>query len=185
MVATLKSSLYFIALLLPPQISEQITTWKKEMASNYSARHALKSPPHITLQMPFRRDNDEESIMIQKLESFVCQQSRMDICLSGFGCFPPRVIFADIANPKPIAQRFNDLQKYLEEELNFSQNELSRKFNPHITLATRDLSKEVFPEAWSDFKNREFHAEFQSRDLTLLKHNGKFWDVFQTFQWEA
>jgi len=183
MVVSLKSPLYFIALLPPPHISEQITIWKNEMASKYGARHALKSPPHITLQMPFRRPNDEESIMIQKLESFASQQSGMDIWLSGFGCFSPRVLYVDIANPEPIIQKFNDLRKFLKEEMNFSKKDLSGKFHPHITLATRDLKKEDFPAAWSGFKSREYETEFQSRGITLLKHNGKLWEVFQTFQW--
>ena len=181
----MKSSLYFIALLLPPEISDQITLWKKEIQSKYGAKHALKSPPHITLQMPFLRNEEEEQVMIQKLKKFANLHIPIDVCLSGFGCFPPRVVYVDVDNPGLIIDRYHVLRKFLQEELSFSCEEPKQKFHPHITLATRDLPEKKFLTAWLDFKEREYHSAFQSNELSLLKHNETHWEVLQAFLWRA
>ncbi|MFN6233029.1 MAG: 2'-5' RNA ligase family protein, partial [Microcystis sp.] len=49
-----QGSLFFIALLPPPEVQEIATKIKVEFAEIYNSRAALKSPPHVTLQPPFR-----------------------------------------------------------------------------------------------------------------------------------
>ena len=45
-----QGSLFFIALLPPPEVQEIATKIKLEFAEIYNSRAALKSPPHVTLQ---------------------------------------------------------------------------------------------------------------------------------------
>ena len=47
-------SRFFIAILPPETIQREITDFKEEIARDFKSSHALKSPPHITLLMPFR-----------------------------------------------------------------------------------------------------------------------------------
>jgi 2'-5' RNA ligase len=49
-----QGSLFFIALLPPLEVQEIATKIKLEFAEIYNSRAALKSPPHVTLQPPFR-----------------------------------------------------------------------------------------------------------------------------------
>ncbi len=51
-------------------------------------------------------------------------------------------------------------------------------FYPHMTIAFRDLKKNIFPVAWEEFKNRNIDMHWQAHELCLLKHNGKKWEVF-------
>jgi 2'-5' RNA ligase len=50
-------------------------------------------------------------------------------------------------------------------------------FNPHMTIAYRDLTKENFMAAWPEFESRPFHASFLVDHICLLKHNRRTWDI--------
>ena len=133
--------------------------------------------------MPFRRNEEEERVLIQKLKEFAELHTPINILLSGFNCFPPKVLYVAVAAPELIIERYHVLRNFLQEELSFSLTELNQKFHPHVTLATRDLSERNFFAAWFDFKEREFEAAFLSSELSLLKHNGVHWDILHAFQW--
>ena len=53
----------------------------------------------------------------------------------------------------------------------------TRLFHPHITIATRDLHKKDFHEAWLLFETKKFKAEWEADALSLLRHNSAYWDV--------
>ena len=48
-----------------------------------------------------------------------------------------------------------------------------RPFHPHITIATRDLFKRSFHEAWPIFEKETFEAEWEANALSVLRHNKK------------
>lgn len=155
------------------------------MSDRYGTTHALKSPPHITLQMPFRHPENKEDHLIKKLAFFAGQRTHLEIQLSGFGSFPPRVIFIDVIKTQTLDQRFFELRNFLHQEIGLTSPQQEKdRFSPHVTLATRDLKKEIFPEVWEAFRNQEFQAAFISRDLSLLKHTGKTWNVYKRFPWK-
>jgi 2'-5' RNA ligase len=58
----------------------------------------------------------------------------------------------------------------------------TRPFHPHITIATRDLFKKSFCEAWPVFEKESFKEEWQVNGLSVLRHNKKNWDVIYTSQ---
>ena len=54
-------------------------------------------------------------------------------------------------------------------------------FRPHVTIAYRDIPPEVFPAMWEEFKNRKFNRSFKVESFSLLKHDGKQWNLFREF----
>ncbi|MFM7858912.1 MAG: 2'-5' RNA ligase family protein, partial [Flammeovirgaceae bacterium] len=60
-------------------------------------------------------------------------------------------------------------------------NYKGQPFQPHVTIAFRDLRKPMFERAWEEFKHRNFKAEFTVDSIALLKHNGKHWNVIMEF----
>lgn len=180
------SNLYLIALVPHEELSERVRNLKLEMKERFNASHALKAPAHITLQMPFRRDeDDEEPQLIRELTSFAGGQNSFEVTLDGFDAFPPRVLFLKVENHEPLANLHSRLQRHLKTELNFPDKELMDRFHPHMTIATRDLSKKMFHKAWPEFKEREFRALFTAHAIGLLKHNGKHWDLYRTFSFDG
>ncbi len=150
------------------------------MKSRFGAGHALKAPAHITLQMPYRREEIEENDMIGKLKNFAGQESEFHVVLEGYDCFAPRVLFIKIVDHKPIADLHSRLKQMLLEELGVQSSD-TFDFNPHMTIATRDLTEDAFEKAWPEFKNRTFRTSFLADSLVLLKHNGKKWEIFKVF----
>lgn len=177
----MSSKLYFIALVPDKSLRNQVKNLKLEVREHFGAQHALKSPAHITLQMPFRREENMEAPITGQLHSFSLNQKSFTVQLDGFGAFPPRVLFINITNPEPIQRLHNDLMDLLLNSLSFSPGEILKNYNPHLTIATRDLSPAAFQAAWPRFKNREFQSSFNATKLSLLKHNGTNWEIYKEF----
>ena len=66
-------------------------------------------------------------------------------------------------------------------ELHFSPAEIMKDVQPHHNVATRDLTKEAFSEAWPELQKEEFKASFDVHSIFLLKHNGRNWDILEEF----
>ena len=177
-------SLYLIALVPDPQLRDRIRSLKEEMKRRFGASHALKSPAHITLQMPFRKEESSEPVLVKTLKSVALQQKVFEIPLTGFDCFPPRVLFVKLGNQEAITNLHSGLQKVLKEDLGFNSQERGFRFHPHMTIATRDLTEESFLQAWPEFAKRNFDAGIVVKSLFLLKHNGKNWDLYREFPFQ-
>ncbi|NLE33620.1 MAG: 2'-5' RNA ligase family protein [Bacteroidales bacterium] len=174
-------TLYFIALVPHKTLRREIREIKEQFRDEFAAGHALKSPAHITLQIPFKRNSSVESTLSVILEKFASGEEPFTVSLNGFGCFAPRVIFIRIMDHEPIKALHGRLKQKLTEELGFSEGEIMKDVQPHITVATRDLAKEAFREAWPEFESMEFTGSFPVNSLFLLKHNGRSWDIYKEF----
>lgn len=173
--------LYFIALIPPAPLSEEITGLKQEFKSKYAAKHALKLPAHLTLQIPFKLDKEREPELKDLLQSIAHEQKTFEVKLSGFGAFPPRVIFIKVTNPNPVVDLHEKIQGALDELFSLQDGEKTRELHPHFTIATRDLKRKIFPSAWEEFSKRNFDAAFVARQFSLFRHNGKTWDRVAEF----
>lgn len=179
-----QANLYFIALIPHIELRERIKALKAEMKERFNAAHALRSPAHITLQMPFKSSGKDEPYLINALQEFAAYQKRFMVRLSGFDCFSPKVIFVKAIDHEPIIAVHTQLKKVLTDKMEFKENEITQNSYPHMTIASRDLSVEAFNEAWVEFEKREFEASFLTKSLFLLKHNGKFWEIYREFLFE-
>lgn len=171
--------MFFIAVVLPDQLNEKILGYKKWMEENYGCRVALKSPAHITLVPPFWTEAANETLLKNNLETISLGVPTFSIVTNNFSAFKPRTIF--------IAVKENEQLKALKKTTDnfFSSSEYkikldNRAFHPHITIATRDLHKKDFADAWPHFETKNFQEEFEVKGLSLLKHNGRSWDVVYT-----
>ncbi len=170
--------LYFIALVPDKKLKKELKLIKEDFADKFHTRHALKLPPHITLIPPFKIPLEKEEYLITKLKEVSIHEKPFSIKLSGYGSFKARVIFIDIKNKKPLAKLFGRIKETLND---LSVEILAEKEDiiPHITIATRDLSREVYKRAWPQYSNRAFKGKFEVKDLVLFRHNGKHWEKVQ------
>jgi 2'-5' RNA ligase len=176
-----RTNLYFIAILPPREIRQRVFELKEEMRIRFGAGHALKSPAHITLQKPFKRLTEEEAGLEEALRAFAGAEHQFSMDLEGFGCFAPRVIFIKMTGTDPVVSLHAGLRDMLLTRMHFSGAEIMKEVQPHITIATRDLTPEAFREAWSEKKDEDFRGSFTVRSICLLKHNGKNWEVLEEF----
>ncbi len=173
--------IYFIAIIPKHELCEEIRKIKQKIRDEYGAAHALKSPAHITLQMPFKRSSSDEGRLSLALKLFALEEKGFSIQTDNYGAFPPRVIYIKITDPDPVRSLHSRLRDMLISELGFSQEDTMKDIKPHITVATRDLTKTAFSDAWPEFREEKFTGQFDVGSIFLLKHNGRCWDILEEF----
>lgn len=152
------------------------------MAEKYNSKAALNSPPHITLHMPFKWDEEKEERILNTLQELTISRQPFDLSLQNFGAFKPRVIFIDVQSNPALEKLHEDLKKIMKISLNiFNADYKDKGFHPHLTLAFRDLKKANFVEAWKEFERKNYEASYTVDKIMLLKHNGKSWDIYREF----
>ncbi len=173
---------FFIALLPPEPIQTEATALKVSFRDRYHSQAALKSPPHITLQPPFEWPRDRHPELITAISHFRTTYPQIPIELSGFGAFPPRVIYINVVQTPALMGLQVELSKYLAETLGMRHlRSRDRAFHPHLTLAFHDLKPAAFRQAWPEFEPRPYAATFTATALTLLIHTGQVWQMHQIF----
>lgn len=173
--------LCFLALIPPEPLKEDIRSLKEEIHLRYGAKRALRLPAHITLQPPFKVEHSRLPALHEAIREFTRTQDPFEIELQGFGAFPPRVIFIEVNHPSALKSLQKQLLEILQKDLLLKEDP-PREFHPHITLATRDLSRNNFKPAWEEFRNREFARVFKAEGIFLFQHNGKTWDISTEFR---
>ena len=170
--------LYFFALVPPKEIQATVTEIKKDFKDRFHAEHALKSPPHITLIPPFEFLNSEEKKLIKNLESFALKESTFMQELENFGTFPPKVIYIKVLKSEFLLGLYNRFRKFMELKMGFGNISYNRgKFIPHMTVAFRDLTRENFYLAKSEYVKKRISFNYLVRGISLLRHNGQYWDI--------
>ena len=177
-----KKSLYFIAVLPDEEFLHQVFEIKKHIAQKYHSKHALKSPSHITLHMPFKWREDRIVLLERSLTKFAKGRAKFSINLNGFQAFAPRVIFINVEEQDELSDLYSDLSKMARQELKLLNADFKgRGFNPHMTVAFRDLKPAMFKQAWEEFQTQKINHNFKVDSIVLLKHNGTNWDVFRNY----
>jgi 2'-5' RNA ligase len=172
---------YFIAIVAPDEINNQVLVYKKYMEQHYGCKVALRSPAHITLIPPFSMKSENEDELGQYLQKFSGTQKNFSIRINNFDHFKPRVIFLHVEPDGPLLQLKENLDVYLLALKKFPIKKEERPFHPHITIANRDLQKKDFPKAWAHFQTLSFSTDFPAENISLLKHNNTNWEVARSF----
>lgn len=173
---------FFIALLPPLEIQDYANQIKEYFAQNYHSRGAKKSPPHITLQPPFEWQLENLPMLETALASFAATRIAVPITLKNFGAFPPRVVYINVIKTSELMTLQQDLRTDCDASLGIINPDIpTRSFVPHMTVALRDLTQQNFDTAWAEFQTRQVEYEFTIPQLTLLRHDGKRWNVSAEF----
>lgn len=169
--------LYFIALVPPEPVYSDVVGFKHKFSADYNSKAALRSPPHITLHMPFQWKEEKESDLIRNLDQLAFHQSSIEVSINNFGCFEPKVIYLAIEEEDALFHLQKEILKMAALKLNVYPLPRGRPFHPHMTVAFRDLKKPDFNLAWQEYQTKKYRAEFVVGGVSLLKHNGKTWDI--------
>lgn len=176
----MRDPLFFIALLPGERLQREVTAFKQYCADHFGANHALTSPPHITLVPPFFWNISKLPELSEALDDFAAEQTPFEVKLHDFGCFSPRVIFIDIAPNRKLSALAASLEAHLERRTGLKR-ETDHDFNPHMTIAHRDLQSRVFPKAWAYFSKKEYRRTFKAGGLTLLRHERGRWETEESY----
>jgi 2'-5' RNA ligase len=171
----LSKSLYFLAIVPEDPIQEEITGFKKKAAKRFGSKHALKSPAHITIIPPFFWADEKTSDLRAALTPVISKHPPFKIEIDGFDRFDKRVIYVKPILTKVLKKLHFSIKDICKDELDIPLKS-GHPFNPHFTIAFKDLKKAMFPEAWSYFQNLSYQRSFEARGVCLLRHNGERWE---------
>lgn len=176
------NQLYFIALIPPSPLRDEIQQLKLNVKDKFGSKHSLNAPPHITLLSPFRFEEENMDRLHSMLEAFTEGFDAFKVQFHDFSTFPPRVVFIDVINSSGLTEVQTNLEKLARSNLElFNYNYDERPYHPHLTLAFKDLTKSDFYAVWNEFKDQEFRKDFSAEQLYLLRHNGEEWEVIRSY----
>ncbi|MCB0601745.1 MAG: 2'-5' RNA ligase family protein [Saprospiraceae bacterium] len=168
------NNLYFIAILPPVQVQQEVTVFKQAARDLFKSGHALKSPPHVTIIPPQRWDEVALDWVVHHLGEWTAQQKPFQVHIDGFDAFTPRVIFLNIeekASLQSFQQACTEYLSHLLEKLD------TRPFHPHMTVAFKDLDRRQFEKAWAYFGDKHYTSSFEVNALYLLNYKSGQWQV--------
>ena len=176
----MRDAIYFIALLPPEEIRKEISIFQNYAAKAFDSSHALKSPPHITIFPPFKWNDGEEGQLTNAVEEIAGRRDKFYIQLNNFQTFAPKVIYIDVEDNSELRRLHQDTisKMYMSFEL---ENKSPHQFNPHVTVAFRDLKRNFFLKAWSHFASAKYERAFQADRIALLKHEDNKWNIVEEF----
>jgi len=175
-------NMYFIAIVAPEEINQQALKWKNFFKERFECSVALKSPAHITIIPPFWMNEDLENDLINSIREFSVTKNKFEVTLKDFASFKPKVIFVDVVKSEILNGFYQSFEEFFFSQNKFPIKKEDRPFHPHVTLATRDLYKKAFHEAWEVFSKKKYEALWIVNGISLLRHNKKNWDVIFTSQ---
>ena len=174
----MSESLYFIAIVPPAEIQEEIMRFKQQMADKFGSKHALNSPPHITLHMPFKWKDKKLDKLVNLMNQLNAELEPFSIQLKDFDFFEPRVVFVDVVPNKKLEKLQKNVVDLCRKVLKLDNgNYKDQGFHPHITIGFRDLKKRMFYEAKTTLEAANYGARFSASKIDLLKHDGKKWNA--------
>ncbi|QNL51066.1 2'-5' RNA ligase family protein [Olivibacter sp. SDN3] len=174
-------NLYFVAIIPPQNILEEVTAIKAAFAKNYNCSKALRVIPHITLKAPFKLSSSAHTQLLNWFGKIPPIVKPFITELKNFGTFANKnspVIFIKPVVSDHLMQLqsaiIHDFEKhYPQIPVSF----LEHHFKPHMTIAYRDLKPDAYQRAWEVYKDKPYEAVFEVCDFCLLQHDTKQWNI--------
>lgn len=176
------NNLYLIAILPPPQLREQIDEIRRECAERYGVTAALKQPVHIILFRPLLLDPERENWLAKLLLS-ATNHASFDQQLENFDSLNMHAVFLRAIKNAGISAIQRNISSIINRnKIDPKEVKSNTLFRPHITIAYRDIPPDVFPVMWDNYKNRKFKRNFVVESFSLLKHDGKRWNLLRQYK---
>lgn len=174
-------NLFLVCLVPPVTIVEDIDEIRTYISEKYNVYESLKRPAHITLFPPVKLSSLEtEKRFFNALEDAAYNTPFTQV-LRNFNSFLQHTFYLDVEQNEGLMK----LEKQIAKELQpLKLTEKKEKFNPHLTLAFRDVKPPVFDQISADFKDRKFKREFHVSSFSVYKHMDKKWQPYKEFSFK-
>lgn len=173
-------NLFLVCIVPPVSIVEDIDEIRTYISEKFNVHESLKRPAHITLYPPVKLSSLEAENRFFKVLEDAAFSTAFTQVLKNFSSFPEHTFFLDVEKSEGIMNLEKQISKQLQP---LKLIEKKEKFNPHLTLAFRDI-KPVFKQITEAFKDRKFKREFGVSSFSVYKHQDKRWQPFKAFSFK-
>jgi 2'-5' RNA ligase len=169
-------SLFYIAISCPDALEEKIDAMKGYMEANYGCSAARKSNAHLTIVPPFRAEDEMLALLQDFIATYNMGMVPIDISLKGYGQFADRVLYVDVVPNTMLTELEKEAMQEFSAQFPGIIFGMKPDFNPHITIATRDIPQGVLPIAKMHFETKHpIDETFTAKSLTLYKLENGWW----------
>ena len=168
---------YFLALMPPEALAEEFAELKEQLKVRFLVKYALKSPSHLTLKMPFSYNEAKEGLLQEQLVQYLKEQKPFLVQVTGVSNFGQRVIYHRVLPCEPLTNMQLGLRSFCKKSLHLVEELSDRNFQPHLTLAYKDLKVSQFDEVLAFAREQAITADFLVDRLFLLKRIEGRWNI--------
>lgn len=164
----------YLLVVNPEQdIWQQVMNLKAGFFNSYKDPVAIKTRPHITIANFLAKEEMEETLL-RWMHRIFSSLKTFPVALNNYSGFPnANTIYLRVQDHQPFKQLAKEL-KVIDELVQHNGLPKAHLIScPHMTIARR-LDKPVYEKAMMDYSQKEFHAEFEVRELVLLKRTHQF-----------
>lgn len=176
---------HFIGVLAPEDITETLESCRRYMSQKYDCKSGYGTPIHITIVPPFRLP---EGHTTKELAAAIQQGvladgfSGFDAHINGFDAFGDRTIFAKVETSKAwVGLRDKVLSAVLAAVPGATKKD-ARPFQPHLTVANRDIPAGASTEALQAFNGLNLAEVFRVDNIAVFERNGGRWYTAATLE---
>ncbi len=173
---------YFLAIVPEGEFQKRVTNLKLEIKDRYQAKYSLKSPAHITVKMPFIYNEAKEDQLIRKLRNFIGNYAPINVTVKGVKTFGERVIYLGIEAEQDLYDFQKDLKSFCKRELNLLDELSDRNFQPHMTIAFKDIKKSQFQNILQFATEMRLLQKLEILNIMLLKRVDGAWVLHEKFE---
>ena len=171
---------HFIGFLLPQELTLRLEGYRKYMNQKYGCKSGFGTPIHVTLVPPFRLDDKLATADIASALAQMASDKKwhaFNAKIDGFDAFGDRTLFAKVI-PSAVwtafrASVYNTISALSPGNLRRD----NRPFQPHITVANRDIPAGASTEALEYLNQLELKAAFSVDNITIFERKDKRWVV--------
>ena len=171
---------HFIGVLLSQELTLRLEGYRKYMNQKYGCKSGFGTPIHVTLVPPFQLDDKLITADIVAALSQMASEKKwhaFNAKIDGFDAFGDRTLFAKVI-PSAVwtafrASVYNTISALSPGNLRRD----NRPFQPHITVANRDIPAGASTEALDYLNQLELKAAFPVDNITIFERKDKRWVV--------
>lgn len=172
--------LFFIALIPFKKVRDKVDLVKHDFAERFGSSKALKVPSHITLKAPFICNDNAMHELLSWFMELRLRQGQFNLLLKDFAAFhnkySPVVYINPVMTPELVTTQ-QELITGFRSLFPAYLHPVDIAFKPHMTVAYRDLSPDMFQKAWREYQHKKFEALFEVNAVHLLKHDTIKWQL--------
>ncbi|MBR5672504.1 MAG: 2'-5' RNA ligase family protein [Spirochaetales bacterium] len=173
---------HFIGVLLPDDLTQKLLKCREYMNHKYGCRSGFGTPIHVTLVPPFKLPAPCTTADIAAaLAQMVAEKKwhAFNAKIEGFDAFGDRTLFAKVL-PSAVWTAFRAaVCSAVAQASPGAVRKDTRPFQPHATVANRDIPPGASTEALEYLNQLELAATFPVDNITIFERREKRWTATQ------
>ncbi len=181
---TFTQQTHFIGVLLPEDITLTLEDCRRYMREAYGCKSGHGTPIHVTLVPPFRlQDQYSTEDLAHAIEKEVLPKGLgFTAHIDSFDAFGDRTLFANVVAGDEWTRLRNETVKAVLNACPGCTKKDQRPFQPHGTVANRDIPAGVMTEALQVMNELKLVEDFPVDNITIFERKLNRWTVHSSIQ---